>query len=253
MKIFKYLTVSVAFFLAHSAFAQPARLSTSPTPLVTIKNVDLQNVQDAIIGFMLRAGKSPAKQDNNILVYEEDLTGMQAIGVQMLQGNSGWQNPKGRNNFTMARQGNDVILSTKYETVAANMLNASNSILISNDALFNEQYLGLQFIGRLAENRIQVGDHLALGITGYDKPTRKTKKIGSVVSGVVAGGPADKAGIVRGDIVISIGGTPTAGQTIPAISLLGYLQENTAILNIQGKGDVVVTKTPPPNTLMRNQ
>lgn len=245
--ISKIIISALLSFISLNAFGiEPQKLSQTPFPIITVKNVSMPDVQDTIIGVMLRAGVSPVKQESNILVFENELSGMQAFAVQMLQGNSGWQNPKGRQTFTMARQGNDVIVTTKYETVATNMLNASNSITVNSNAMFNEHYLGLQLIAGLAEKRIQIGDHLMLGITAYELPKRKLRSIGVSVVDVVSGGPAQKAGIAKGDIVTSISGIPTPGQTMSALGLMGYLQEEKAVLNIQGKGDITVIKNPAP-------
>lgn len=240
------LLAALSFFSPLINAAEPERLSSDPFPVVTVKGVSIPDVQDVIIGMMLRAGVSPTKQESNVLVFEQELSGMQAVTVQMLQGNSGWQNPKGRQTFTMAKQGGDVIVTTKYETVATNMLNASNSMAIDNNAMYNEHYLGLLFIAGLAEKRIQLGKHLAIGISEYGKPERKFRKLGVKVIGVQPGSPAALAGIKDGDIVTSINGMPTVGQTKSALGYMGWIQEENVVLNILNKGDIMVKKNPAP-------
>jgi hypothetical protein len=229
------------------ARAELARLSNTPSPVAIVRNVSVPKVQDAIVGFMLPSGRTPVRQDANVLVYEYPLSFWQSIGVQMLQGNSGWQQPKGRQTFTMAQQGNNVMLTVKLETVATNMFNASNSIELTNPVVYNENYLALQLIAAMADGRIVAGDHNALGITAYEKPTRRTKKIGAVVKGVVPGGPADKAGIVAGDVITAIGGMPTAEQSPDAIAMMGFLQEGVALLQVKDKGEVRVVKRSRPD------
>lgn len=176
------------------------------------------------------------------MVYEFPLSFWQSIGVQMAQGNSRWQEPKGRSTFTLAQMGPDVVVSNAFETVATNMFNASNSVRITNPVVYNENYLGLQLIAAMAEGRITPGDHNALGITAYKKPTRKTRKLGAVIEGLVPGGPAEQAGLVPGDVITHIGGVTLAEQSPAAIQMLGYLQVGEARLNIQGKGEVVLVK-----------
>ena len=222
--------------------ADPGRLSNTPSPVVVVQNVDIAAVQNAIIGMMLPSGRTPVRQDANVMVYEFQLGFWQSVGVQMAQGNSGWQQPKGRQTFTMAQQGPNVMLTVKMETVATNMFNASNSIEITNPVVYNENWLALKLIAAFAEGRIVAGNHNALGITDYEKPTRKTRKIGYVIQGVVPGGPAEKAGLMAGDVVTAIGGMPTAEQSPDAVAMMGFLQEGEAILQVQGKGEVKLVK-----------
>jgi hypothetical protein len=233
--------------LAGVALAQPAKLSNTPSPVVTIKNVSLEDVQNAIIATMLPAGRTPVRQDPNVMTYEFPLSFWQSIGVQMAQGNSGWQQPKGRQTFTMAQMGSSVMVTGKFETVATNMFNASNSMELNNPVVYNEQYLGLQLIAAIAEGRMTPGAHNQLGIQDYKKPTRKTKKIGAIIEAITPGGPAEKAGLVAGDVITHIGGVPTAEQSPDAIAMLGFLQIGQAKLQVQGKGEVILTKASDPN------
>lgn len=138
------------------------------------------------------------------------------------------------------------MLTVKMETVATNMFNASNSIEITNPVVYNENWLALKLIAAFAEGRIVAGNHNALGITDYGKPTRKTRKIGYVIQGVVPGGPAEKGGLMAGDVVTAIGGMPTAEQSPDAVAMMGFLQEGEAILQVQGKGEVKLVKASRP-------
>ena len=233
--------------MAGHAQADPAKLGSTPAPVVTVKGRSVQDVQNAIVAMMLPAGKTPTRQDQNVMVYEFPLSFWQSIGVQMAQGNSGWQEPKGRLTFTMAQMGSDVMVSNKFETVATNMFNASNSVEITNPVVYNENHLGLQLIAAFAEGRMVPGDHNALGIQAYEKPTRKTRKVGAVIETLVPGAPAEQAGLRPGDVITHIGGVPLAEQSPAAIQLLGFLQIGEAKLQVLNKGEVVVHKRPAPN------
>jgi hypothetical protein len=228
------------------AKAQPAKLADTAVPVITVKNLSVEQVQNSIVGVMLPIGRTPVRQDANVMVYEFALSFWQSIGVQMAQGNSGWQQPKGRQTFTLAQLGRDVMLTVKFETVATNMFNASNSIEINNPAVFNEQYLFLQLIAAYAEGRMVPGTHNQLGIQAYKKPTRKSKKLGAVIEVTIPGGPADRAGLVAGDIITHIGGIPTAEQSPDAVALLGFLQLGQAKVQVVGKGELVITKAASP-------
>ncbi|RYH00137.1 MAG: hypothetical protein EON58_01265 [Alphaproteobacteria bacterium] len=240
------VTTCVLLLVTVTAFAEPARLSDTPAPVVTVKNATLQTVQNAIIATMLPAGRTPVRQDPNVMVYEFPLSFWQSIGVQMAQGNSGWQQPKGRQTFTMAQMGSDVMVTGKFETVATNMFNASNSMERNNPVVYNEQYLGLQLIAAIAEGRMLPGAHNQLGIQAYKKPTRKSQKIGAIIEALIPGGPAEKAGLVAGDTITHIGGIPTAEQSPDAVAMLGFLQLGEARLQVVGKGEIVVIKVPAP-------
>lgn len=228
------------------AHANPAPLSHTPVPIVTVKGRTVQDVQNSIVAFMLPAGRTPVRQDQNVMVYEFPLSFWHSVGVQMTQGNSGWQEPKGRSTFTLAQIGPDVMVSNAFETVATNMFNASNSVQLTNPVVYNENYLGLQLIAAMAEGRFTPGDHNALGITAYKKPTRKTRKVGAVIDGLVPGGPAEQAGLIAGDVITHIGGVPLAEQSPTTIQMLGYLQLGEARLEVQGKGEVVLIKRQAP-------
>jgi hypothetical protein len=238
----------VLALIAGQAHADPAKLGSTPAPVVTVKGHSVQDVQSAIVAMMLPAGKTPTRQDQNVMVYEFPLSFWQSIGVQMAQGNSGWQEPKGRLTFTMAQMGSDVMVSNKFETVATNMFNASNSIEITNPVVYNENYLGLQLVAAFAEGRMVPGEHNALGIQAYEKPTRKTRKVGAVIETLVPGAPAEQAGLRPGDVITHIGGIPLAEQSPATIQLLGYLQIGEAKLQVLNKGEVVVQKRPAPST-----
>lgn len=229
-----------------TAAADPARLGNSPSPVVTVKGKSMQDVMNAIIGMSLPAGMTPVRQEPNSVVFEYVLGMWQSVAVQMAQGNSGWQQPKGRQTFTMAQMGPDVMVNAKVETVATNMFNASNAVVLTSSTVYNEQHLLLQLIAALAESRFVQGDHNMLGIVKYRKPTRKTKTVGVVIDSLVPGGPADRAGLKPGDMITAIGGMPTAEQSDMALSFMGWLQEGTAKLTVQGKGDVLVVKNPRP-------
>jgi hypothetical protein len=247
MKMLNVVVLAIALSMgagAGAAHADPVRLSQSPKPLVTAKNVSLAAMSNAIVGFHMQGGLMPVRQDTNVIVYESELGFWQSVGVQMAQGNSGWQKPKGLTTFTMAQVGEDVMVSMKFETVATNMFNASNSVEINNVTAQNEQYLLLQWLAGLAEGRITKGDHNALGITAYEKPSRKTRKVGYVIKDVVPGGPAQTAGLAAGDVITHIGGVPLAEMSELSVTLLGFLQPQQAELDVQGKGRVVVTKRP---------
>ena len=234
--------------MAGHAQADPAKLGSTPAPVVTVKGRSVQDVQNAIVAMMLPAGKTPTRQDQNVMVYEFPLSFWQSIGVQMAQGNSGWQEPKGRLTFTMAQMGSDVMVSNKFETVATNMFNASNSVEITNPVVYNENHLGLQLVAAFAEGRMVPGDHNALGIQAYEKPTRKNRKVGAVIETLVPGAPAEQAGLRPGDVITHIGGVPLAEQSPAAIQLLGFLQIGEAKLQVLNKGEVVVHKRSAPNT-----
>ncbi|MEP6908506.1 MAG: PDZ domain-containing protein [Pseudoxanthomonas sp.] len=229
-----------------STTAQPAKLAATAVPVATIKNVSVEQVQNAVVGVMLPIGRTPVRQDANVMAYEFPLSFWQSIGVRMAQGNSGWQQPKGRQTFTMAQVGKDVMVTIKFETVATNMFNASNSIEINNPVVFNEQYLFLQLIAAYAEGRMVPGAHNQLGIQAYKKPTRKSKKVGAVIESLIPGGPAQQAGLMAGDVITHIGGVPTAEQSPDAIAMLGFLQMGEAKVQVQGKGEVLLTKSPSP-------
>lgn len=248
MKHFVLAGALALALIAGQAHADPAKLGSTPAPVVTVKGRSVQDVQNAIVAMMLPAGKTPTRQDQNVMVYEFPLSFWQSIGVQMAQGNSGWQEPKGRMTFTMAQMGSDVMVSNKFETVATNMFNASNSIEITNPVVYNENYLGLQLVAAFAEGRMVPGEHNALGIQAYEKPTRKTRKIGAVIETLVPGAPAEQAGLRPGDVITHIGGIPLAEQSPATIQLLGYLQIEEAKLQVLNKGEVVVQKRPTPNT-----
>jgi len=234
--------------MAGHAQADPAKLGSTPAPVVTVKGRSVQDVQNAIVAMMLPAGKTPTRQDQNVMVYEFPLSFWQSIGVQMAQGNSGWQEPKGRLTFTMAQMGPDVMVSNKFETVATNMFNASNSVEITNPVVYNENHLGLQLIAAFAEGRMVPGDHNALGIQAYEKPTRKTRKVGAVIETLVPGAPAEQAGLRPGDVITHIGGVPLAEQSPATIQLLGFLQIGEAKLQVLNKGEVIVRKRPAPSS-----
>lgn len=229
-----------------TAAADPARLGNTASPVVKVKGRSTQEVMNAIIGMSLPAGMTPVRQDANTLVFEYELGVWQSVAVQMAQGNSGWQQPKGRQTFTMAQMGPDVMVNAKTETVATNMFNASNAVVLTSNTAYNDQHLLLQLIAALAEGRFVQGDHNMLGIVRYKKPTRKTKTVGVIIDSLVPGGPADRAGLRPGDMITAIGGTPTAEQSEMALSFMGWLQEGTARLTVQGKGDVLVVKPPRP-------
>ena len=117
--------------IAGQAHADPAKLGSTPAPVVTVKGRSVQDVQNAIVAMMLPAGKTPVRQDRNVMVYEFPLSFWQSIGVQMAQGNSGWQEPKGRLTFTMAQMGSDVMVSNKFETVATGSTPLTRTLQIS--------------------------------------------------------------------------------------------------------------------------
>lgn len=247
MKHFVWSGALALALIAGQAHADPAKLGSSPAPVVTVKGRSVQDVQNAIVAMMLPAGKTPVRQDQNVMVYEFPLSFWQSIGVQMAQGNSGWQEPKGRLTFTMAQMGSDVMVSNKFETVATNMFNASNSVEITNPVVYNENHLGLQLVAAFAEGRMVPGEHNALGIQAYEKPTRKTRKVGAVIETLVPGAPAEQAGLRPGDVITHIGGVPLAEQSPATIQLLGYLQIGEANLQVLNKGEVVVHKRLAPN------
>lgn len=234
--------------IAGQAHADPAKLGSTPVPMVTVKGRTIQDVQNAIVAMMLPAGKTPVRQDQNVMIYEFPLSFWQSIGVQMAQGNSGWQEPKGRLTFTMAQMGSDVMVSNKFETVATNIFNASNSVEITNPVVYNENHLGLQLIAAFAEGRMVPGEHNALGIQAYEKPSRKTRKVGAVIETLVPNAPAEQAGLRPGDVITHIGGTPLAEQSPAAIQLLGFLQIGEAKLQVLNKGEVIVRKRPAPGS-----
>lgn len=181
------------------------------------------------------------------MVYELPLSIWQSIGVQMAQGNSGWQEPKGRLTFTMAQMGTDVMVSNKFETVATNMFNASNSVEVTNPVVYNENLLGLQLVAAFAEGRMVLGDHNALDIQAYEKPNRKARKDGAVIEMLVPGAPAEQTGLRPVDVITHIGGVPLAEQSPATIQLLGYLQIGEAQLQVLNKGQVVVHKRSAPS------
>ncbi|MBA2130376.1 hypothetical protein CEE56_19225 [Stenotrophomonas maltophilia] len=247
MKHFVWSGALALALIAEQAHADPAKLGSTPAPVVTVKGRSVQDVQNAIVAMMLPAGKTPVRQDQNVMIYEFPLSFWQSIGVQMAQGNSGWQEPKGRLTFTMAQMGSDVMVSNKFETVATNMFNASNSVEITNPVVYNENHLGLQLVAAFAEGRMVPGEHNALGIQAYEKPTRKTRKVGAVIETLVPGAPAEQAGLRPGDVITHIGGVPLAEQSPATIQLLGYLQIGEANLQVLNKGEVVVHKRLAPN------
>lgn len=249
MKHFVLAGALALALIAGQAHADPVKLGSTPAPVVTVKGRSVQDVQNAIVAMMLPAGKTPIRQDQNVMVYEFPLSFWQSIGVQMAQGNSGWQQPKGRLTFTMAQMGSDVMVSNKFETVATNMFNASNSVEITNPVVYNENHLGLQLVAAFAEGRMVPGEHNALGIQAYEKPTRKNRKVGAVIEKLVPGAPAEQAGLRPGDVITHIGGVPLAEQSPAAIQLLGFLQIGEAKLQVLNKGEVVVQKRPAPNTV----
>lgn len=242
MKHFVWSGALALALIAGQAHADPAKLGSTPAPVVTVKGRSVQDVQNAIVAMMLPAGKTPVRQDQNVMVYEFPLSFWQSIGVQMAQGNSGWQEPKGRLTFTMAQMGSDVMVSNKFETVATNMFNASNSVEITNPVVYNENHLWLQLVAAFAEGRMVSGEHNALGIQAYEKPTRKTRKVGAVIETLVPGAPAEQAGLRPGNVITHIGGVPLAEQSPATIQLLGYLQIGEANLQVLNKGEVVVHK-----------
>lgn len=247
MKRFVWAGALALVLIAGQAYAGPAKLGSTPAPVVTVKGRSVQDVQNAIVAMMLPAGSTPIRQDQNVMVYEFPLSFWHSVGVQIAQGNSGWQQPKGRLTFTMAQLGSDVMVSSKFETVATNMFNASNSVEITNPVVYNENYLGLQLVAALAEGRMVPGDHNALGIEAYEKPTRKTRRLGAVIETLVPGAPAEQAGLRPGDVITHIGGVPLAEQSPAAIQVLGYLQIGEAKLQVLNKGEVIVYKRPAPN------
>ena len=229
-----------------SAAADPARLGSTASPVVMVKGRSTQDVMNAIIGMTLPVGMTPVRQDANSLVFEYELGMWQSVAVQMAQGNSGWQQPKGRQTFTMAQVGPDVMVNAKTEIVAKNMFNASNTVALTSNTAYNDQYLLLQLIAALAEGRFLQGDHNMLGIERYKKPTRKTKTVGIIIDSLVSGAPAERAGLRPGDMITAIGGMPTAEQSDMALTFIGWLQDGTARLTVKGKGEVLVIKNPRP-------
>ena len=229
-----------------SAAADPARLGSTASPVVMVKGRSTQDVMNAIIGMTLPVGMTPVRQDANSLVFEYELGMWQSVAVQMAQGNSGWQQPKGRQTFTMAQVGPDVMVNAKTEIVAKNMFNASNTVALTSNTAYNDQYLLLQLIAALAEGRFLQGDHNMLGIERYKKPTRKTKIVGIIIDSLVSGAPAERAGLRPGDMITAIGGMPTAEQSDMALTFMGWLQDGTARLTVKGKGEVLVIKNPRP-------
>lgn len=229
-----------------SAAADPARLGSTASPVVMVKGRSTQDVMNAIIGMTLPVGMTPVRQDANSLVFEYELGMWQSVAVQMAQGNSGWQQPKGRQTFTMAQVGPDVMVNAKTEIVAKNMFNASNTVALTSNTAYNDQYLLLQLIAALAEGRFLQGDHNMLGIERYKKPTRKTKTVGIIIDSLVSGAPAERAGLRPGDMITAIGGMPTAEQSDMALTFMGWLQDGTARLTVKGKGEVLVIKNPRP-------
>ncbi|HEY8027713.1 MAG TPA: Do family serine endopeptidase [Burkholderiaceae bacterium] len=76
-----------------------------------------------------------------------------------------------------------------------------------------------------------------------------TTKTGTIIAGVVKGGPADKAGIKPGDILLAVEGKPVA-DTIEMLNLIAQLTPgSTAKMTVlrkseQSKVDVVIGKRP---------
>ena len=78
-----------------------------------------------------------------------------------------------------------------------------------------------------------------------------TKKTGAIIAGVLKGGPADRAGMKPGDILVSVEGKPVADAT-EMLNLIAQLRPGQkATMNVLHKSqetslEIVVGKRPPP-------
>ena len=94
MKRWAWCTLLVLILAAGTASADPAKLGTTPAPMVTIKDRTIEQVQNTIVGMMLQAGKTPVRQDQNVMVYEFPLSFWQSVpdaGIPVLHWFSGTQ------------------------------------------------------------------------------------------------------------------------------------------------------------------
>lgn len=229
--------------------AEPAKLAATPIPTATVQNSSPQQVQDALVAINLMLGRTPVRQDPNVLVYEFPLSFGQSLAVQMLQGNSGWQEPKGRCTFAMAKMGTGVVVTGKFETIATNMFNAANAIEINNGVSYNELHLTLQLARKIAEGKIDLSNLPKMGIMMEQKPSKRIMKTGFPIDSVVPGSPAAEAGIVAGDVITAIDGMATAKQSIWSVQLMLVLGETYSDLQLQKAGLVRVAKRPNATTM----
>ena len=78
----------------------------------------------------------------------------------------------------------------------------------------------------------QSAPHGFIGVGMTDAPTGRTNAGGAVVGQVQPGGPADKAGLQPGDIVVSLNGKAVAGAAAMSATIIAMMPGQTARLSI---------------------
>lgn len=247
LKSARYVVLALMMMVMGQALAEPEKLSNTVLPAVVAKGVGAAEFQNAVAALMMPKGLTPVRQGRGTLVYEVPLSFWQAMAATTFNGAGSNTQAVGLQTFTFQQSGPDVMATAKFESVATRGGGYySNPMPVDNASTYNEMYVMLQLAAATAEGRYTPGPHNMLGIKAYKKPTRKTKAVGIVIETLQPGGAAEKAGLVPGDVITHIGGVPTAEQSLDMIGMLGFLQFERAVLQVQGKGEVVVVKAAKP-------
>ncbi len=95
----------------------------------------------------------------------------------------------------------------------------------------------------IAKGRVTTAGRAGLGLTGADSTAYDGSPLGVQVTSVQANGPAAKAGIVPGELIVALNGRPTANYTALLTLLTLYRPGNRVNISLQSLSGIKRTVT----------
>lgn len=175
------MTIAIHVLCIGCVTVERSAYTPSGKPEVTIKNTTLDRVSSEIVNEMSARGFSLVQQSTNSMMFNKQMTGGQAIGAQLLIGNSYSTTPESEVRFMLSNSGNsvnviaDMSMSTQMAFGQVNRQPMNN-----NNAWFNEVHALLDKVRRNIEPTVLTGEHAeqrAEAVKVYDSASTEAPSV----------------------------------------------------------------------------